>query len=126
MDTRRNISFAIMMASLDLVSLMLQQQATSRFLKHHITRLVPMPSVNAFWGVFGESAWIYILILSEKQLHRVLRAYVEYFNRARPQQGIQQQVLEREVTCVPSAQPDEQIISVPVLGALHHVYRKLV
>ena len=50
----------------------------SRFLKHHITRLVPMPSVNAFWGVFGESAWIYILILSEKQLHRVLRAYVEY------------------------------------------------
>jgi len=125
MDTRRNISCAIMMASLDPVSLVLQQQAPSRFLKHHITRLVPMPSVNAFWGVSGESAWITILILSEKRLHRVLRAYVAYFNRVRPHQGIHQQVPEREVTCVPSAQPDERIISVPVLGGLHHEYRRV-
>jgi hypothetical protein len=123
MDTRRNISFAIMMASLDLFSLMVQQRAASRFLKHRITRLVPMPSVNAFWRVFGERAWIHILILSEKQLHRVLSAYVEYFNRARPHQDIHQQVPEREVTCVPSAQPNERIISVPVLGGLHYEYR---
>jgi putative transposase len=67
----------------------------------------------------------HLLILSEKQLHRVLRAYVAYFNRARPHQGIQQQVPEREVTCIPSAQPDEHIISVPVLGGLHHEYRRV-
>ena len=67
----------------------------------------------------------HILILSEKQLHRVLRAYVEYFNRTRPHQGIHQQVPEREVTCIPSAQPDAYIISVPVLGALHHEYRRV-
>ena len=30
----------------------------------------------------------HVLILQEKRLHRVLRAYVEYFNRARPHQGI--------------------------------------
>lgn len=30
----------------------------------------------------------HMLILHEKQLHRVLCAYVEYFNRARPHQGI--------------------------------------
>src|SRR5258707_14547989 len=29
----------------------------------------------------------HILILHEKQLHRVLRAYVTYFNQARPHQG---------------------------------------
>ena len=67
----------------------------------------------------------HLLVLHEKQLHRVLRAYVEYFNWARPHQGIRQQVPEREVTCVPSAQPDEGIISVPVLGGLHHEYRRV-
>jgi putative transposase len=67
----------------------------------------------------------HILVLHEKQLHRVLRVYVAYFNRARPQQGIRQQVPEREVTCVPSAQPDDRIISVPVLGGLHHEYRRV-
>jgi putative transposase len=67
----------------------------------------------------------HVLILHEKQLHRVLRAYVEYFNRARPHQGIRQQVPEREVTCVPSALPDDRIISIPVLGGLHHEYRRV-
>jgi len=66
-----------------------------------------------------------MLILHEKQLHRVLRAYAAYFNRARPHQGIFQQIPEREVTSVPSAQPDERIILVPVLGGLHHDYRRV-
>jgi hypothetical protein len=34
----------------------------------------------------------HLLILREKQLQRVLNGYVAYFNRARPHQGIQQQV----------------------------------
>ena len=67
----------------------------------------------------------HMLILHEKQLHRVLRAYIAYFNRARPHQGIRQQVPEREVTCVPSAQVDDRIISIPVLGGLHHEYRRV-
>ena len=67
----------------------------------------------------------HLLILSEKQLHRVLRFYVAYFNRARPHQGIRQQVPEREVTCVLSAQVDDRIISVPVLSGLHHEYRRV-
>ncbi len=55
-----------------------------------------------------------MLILSEKQLHRVLRAYVKYFNEARPHQGIHQQVPQ-----------GDRIISVPVLGGLHHEYRRV-
>jgi len=76
-----------------------------------------------FLGSVRRECLDHVLILQEKQLHRVLRAYVEYFNRARPHQGIRQQVPEREATSVPSAQPDERIISVPVLGGLHHEYR---
>jgi len=58
MDKPPGISFAIMMASLDPVSLEWQQQVASRYSKHLITRNAPMRSVNAFWGVFDESAWI--------------------------------------------------------------------
>jgi putative transposase len=67
----------------------------------------------------------HLLILHEKQLHRVLRAYVEYFNRARPHQGIQQQVPQGEVTSVPPDQHGNRIVSVPVLGGLHHDYQRV-
>jgi putative transposase len=66
----------------------------------------------------------HILILSEKQLHRVLRAYVEYFNRARPHQGIQQQIPDRYGEPVPTDHDGGEILSFPVLGGLHHDYRR--
>ncbi len=81
--------------------------------------------MNAFWGVFGESVWTHVLILHEKQLHRVLRAYVTYFNQARPHQGIRQQVPQGEVTSVPPDQRGNRIISVPVVGGLHHEYPRV-
>jgi putative transposase len=67
----------------------------------------------------------HLLILHEKQLHRVLRAYVNYFNLARLHQGIQQQVPDGEVSCVSPDQHSARIISVPVLGGLHHDYRRV-
>jgi transposase InsO family protein len=67
----------------------------------------------------------HVLILHEKQLHRVLRAYVKYFNEARPHQGIHQQVPQGEVTSVLSNQRGNRIISVPVLGGLHHEYQRV-
>jgi hypothetical protein len=66
-----------------------------------------------------------MLIFHEKQLHRVLRAYVEYFNEARPHQGIRQQVSQGEVPSVPLDQRGDRIISVPVLGGLHHEYKRV-
>jgi putative transposase len=87
------------------------------------------PRANAicerFLGSVRRECLDHVLILSEKQLHRVLGDYVKYFNEARPHQGIHQQVPQGAVTCVPSAQPDERIISVPVLGGLHHEYRRV-
>ncbi len=67
----------------------------------------------------------HILILHEKQLHRVLRAYVTYFNQARPHQGIHQQVPQGKVPSIPPGHCGDRIISVPVLGGLHHEYRKV-
>jgi putative transposase len=87
------------------------------------------PRANAicerFLGSVRRECLDHVLIVSEKQLHRILLAYVEYFNRARPHQGIQQQVPQGEVTSVPPDQWRNRIISVPVLGGLHHEYRKV-
>jgi transposase InsO family protein len=86
------------------------------------------PRANAicerFLGSVRRECLDHMLVLHEKQLHRVLRAYVEYFNRARPRQGIHQQVPERAVTAIVPDQQADRIISVPVLGGLHHEYRR--
>ena len=37
----------------------------------------------------------HFLIVSEQQLYRVVCAYVSYFKRARPPQGLQQQIPEQ-------------------------------
>ena len=83
-----------------------------------------MPSVCGSWVVCGVSASIHLLILHEKQLQRVLNAYVAYFNQARPHQGIQQQIPEQKVGSVPAQHASGKVISFPVLGGLHHDYRR--
>jgi putative transposase len=66
----------------------------------------------------------HLLILHEKQLQRVLNAYVAYFNRARPHQGIGQKIPEYHRS-VPSAQDaGNKVIAHRVLGGLHHDYRR--
>jgi putative transposase len=87
------------------------------------------PRANAicerFLGSIRRECLDQILILHEKQLHRVLQAYVKYFNEARPHQGIHQQVPQGKVPSIPPDQCGDRIISVPVLGGLHHEYRKV-
>jgi transposase InsO family protein len=64
----------------------------------------------------------HLLILGEKQLQRVLNAYVVYFNQARPHQGMAQQIPEQRRS-VPSAQDaGNKVIALPVVGGLHHDY----
>jgi putative transposase len=87
------------------------------------------PQANAicerFLGSVRRECLDHVLIFHEKQLHRVLGAYVAYFNGARPHQGIQQQVPQGEITSVPPDQRGDRIISVPLLGGLHHEYRRV-
>src|SRR5258707_5446269 len=87
------------------------------------------PRANAmcerFLGSVRRECLNHLLIFHEKQLHRILRAYVEYFNEARPHQGIHQQVPQGEVSSVPLDQRGETIISGSVLGGLHHEYKRV-
>jgi len=67
----------------------------------------------------------HLLILHENQLQRVLNQYVSYFNRARPHQGIGQQLPEPSKSSLSSHQAGDKVIAVPVVGGLHHDYQRV-
>jgi putative transposase len=84
------------------------------------------PKANAicerFLGSVRRECLDHFLILSERHLHRLMKEYGEYFNHARPHQGLGQRIPCRPL---PGAEPSgsEQAISRPVLGGLHHDYQ---
>jgi len=55
----------------------------------------------------------------------VLNAYVAYFNQARPHQGIGQQIPVVWGVSRPTQHAADKVIAVPILGGLHHEYRKV-
>ena len=67
----------------------------------------------------------HLLIVSEAHLRRVLSVYVEYFNHARPHQGIDQRVPEPDESSDPPIGIAGNVTAFPVLGGLHHEYRKV-
>ena len=67
----------------------------------------------------------HIVIVSEAHLRRVLIEYVGYFNRMRPHQGINQCVPEPADTSQGSVNVTSRVVAFPVLGGLHHEYRKV-
>src|SRR5260221_12825254 len=86
------------------------------------------PRANAicerFLGSVRRECLDHLLILHEKQLQRILNAYVLYFNHARPHQGIRQQIPDSQAGPVPAHHAGGKVIAFPVLGGLHHDYRR--
>jgi putative transposase len=85
------------------------------------------PRANAicerFIGSLRRECLDHVIILSERQLWRVLHEYSVYFNGARPHQGIEQQRPDN-VAARGAAQGTGHITAIPVLGGLHHDYRR--
>jgi putative transposase len=65
----------------------------------------------------------HLLILQERQLQRVLNAYVTYFNQARPHQGTGQQIPEPSRSALSSQDAGGKVIAIPVMDGLHHDYQ---
>jgi putative transposase len=86
------------------------------------------PRANAicerFWGVYDVSVSITCSSFMRSSTSRVLNAYVQYFNRARPHQGIRQQIPASNAGPVPPDHEGGKVLSFPVLGGLHHDYRR--
>jgi len=88
---------------------------------------VRAPRANAicarFLGSVRRACLDHLLILHEDQLRRVLRAYCAYVNAARPHQGIEQAIPET-TGHMGTLHPATPVVSLPVLGGLHHDYRR--
>jgi transposase InsO family protein len=87
---------------------------------------VRTPLMNAvcerFLGSVRRECLDHLIVLGDRHLEHILRAYaLGYFNRARPHQGIGQRIPDvGERTPPPRT---GEVVSVPLLGGLHHDYR---
>src|SRR5947209_737225 len=85
------------------------------------------PRANAicerFLGSVRRECLDHLLILHQRHLGRVLREYVDYYNHARPHQGIKQAIPAAIETAPDPGQDSPTILTVPMLGGLHHDYR---
>jgi putative transposase len=66
----------------------------------------------------------HLLLLSDAHLRRALREYVAYFNRDRPHQGRGQRMPAPDASLGPARRDVGAVIARPVLGGLHHAYRR--
>ena len=87
------------------------------------------PKANAvcerFLGSVRRECLDHLLIMGERHLHRAVREYVQYFNQARPHQGIAQRIPARIIS--ERVGPERgRILAIPVLNGLHHDYRRAV
>lgn len=90
---------------------------------------VRAPKANAicerFIGSVRRECLDHLLILGGRHLYRLMGEYVTYFNHARPHQGIDQRIpVPQEDDMHRIRGSDCQIVSYPVLGGLHHDYRR--
>ena len=67
----------------------------------------------------------HLLVVSEAHLRRILKEYVTYFNDSRPHQGIQQQIPGAQRSATSGRSEPGRIVAFPVLGGLHHDYRRV-
>jgi Integrase core domain len=86
------------------------------------------PRANAicerFLGSVRRECLDHFLIFHKKQLHHLLNAYVLYFNQARSHQGLQLRIPDPPALSASVSHQSNKMISVPVLGGLHHGYQK--
>ena len=90
-----------------------------------IKTAVRAPDMNAvaerFVGSARREILDHVIVLDDQHLGRLVAQYKQYFNEARPHQGIGQRIPGKPVVAIDITKP---IVAKPVLGGLHHDYRR--
>ena len=88
---------------------------------------IAAPNPNAICEQFLESirheCLDPLLVLSQRHLYRLLKAYILYFNQQRPHQGIDQSIPIPSETVLTNSNQGKSIQASPILGGLHTVYQ---
>jgi len=79
------------------------------------------PYLERFIGTLRRELLHHVIVLNQAHLERLLREFIDdYYHPARPHQGLSGE------TPLPQPPPgDGELISIPVLGGLHHRYLRL-
>ena len=81
------------------------------------------PICERFLGSVRRECLDHVIILGERHLRGVLSAYAaDYFNRARPHQGLFQRIPDPGASR-PISETARKVVAIPVLGGLHHDYQ---
>jgi len=82
------------------------------------------PYVERFIGTLRRELLDHVIVLSQAHLDRLLREFIEYYHVSRPHQGLDGDtpIAHEKPSALNS--PD-QVISIPVLGGLHHKYLRI-
>jgi putative transposase len=84
---------------------------------------VQAPNMNSiaerFVGSVRREALDYYLLISEKQVMKILREYIEYYNTKRPHQGIDQNIPMGYIPLIHG-----KIKKIPILGRLCNHYER--
>jgi transposase InsO family protein len=87
---------------------------------------VQAPRANAlcerFLGSVRRECLDHHLIFGERHLERLLAEYARYFNVERPHQGLAQKI---PTGAGQPANTNDRVVETPVLGGLHHTYRRV-
>jgi len=90
-----------------------------------IKTAVRAPNMNAtaerFVGSARREMLDHVIVLGDQHLAGLIGQYRDYFNEARPHQGIGQRIPGKPATVVDIT---KAIVITPVLGELHHDYRR--
>lgn len=91
---------------------------------------VRAPKANAiaerFVGTLRRECLDHVFIFNEQHPQRIVDEFVSYYNRHRPHRslGHQSPCPTPATACPASTGPPTRVIAVPVLGGLHHMYRR--
>jgi transposase InsO family protein len=93
-----------------------------RVLKTAIRAPLMNATCERFLGSVRRECLDHVIILGESHLRTVLSEYSAYFNASRPHQGLNQRV-PAPPTAIRST-TGGRVVALPVLGGLHHDYRR--